>query len=82
MASYKTRLQSEDEIVRMLEESGSEGDSVFSEVKTALKVKVKAKVKVKTIQKKVQQKIRKQVTVMKQHHQQPKEQRERVGSGL
>jgi len=31
MASYKTCLQSEDETVRMLEESGSEGDSVFSE---------------------------------------------------
>jgi len=31
MASYKKRFQSEDEIERMLQESGSEGDSVFSE---------------------------------------------------
>ena len=80
MASYKTCLQSEDEIVHMLEESGSEGDSVFQKVKTVFKVK--AKVKVKTIQKKVQQKILKQVTVMKQCHQHRKEQRKRVGSGL
>ena len=31
MASYKKCFQSEDEIERMLEESGSEGDNVFSE---------------------------------------------------
>jgi len=31
MASCKKRFQSEDEIERMLQESGSEGDSVFSE---------------------------------------------------
>jgi hypothetical protein len=31
MASYKNHLQSEDEIECMLEESGSEGDNVFSE---------------------------------------------------
>jgi len=68
----------------MVEESGSEGDSVFffQKVKTVFKVKVKGKVKVKTIQKKVQQKILKQVTVMKQCHQHRKEQRKRVGSGL
>jgi hypothetical protein len=54
MASYKTRFQSEDEIVRMLEERGSEGDSVFSESENSFQSeKVKAKVKVKTIQKKV-----------------------------
>ena len=31
MATYKTRLQSEKEIQRMLEEIGSEGDDVSSE---------------------------------------------------
>jgi len=31
MASYEKRFQSEDEIERMLQEEGSEGDSVFSE---------------------------------------------------
>ena len=31
MASYKKRFQSEDEIERTLQESRSEGDSVFSE---------------------------------------------------
>ena len=31
MATFKTRLQSEKEIQRMLEESGSEGDDVSSE---------------------------------------------------
>jgi hypothetical protein len=30
MASYKKRFQSESEIERMLQESGSEGDSVLS----------------------------------------------------
>jgi hypothetical protein len=31
MVSYKKRFQSEDEIERMLQENGSEGDNVFSE---------------------------------------------------
>jgi hypothetical protein len=64
----------------MLQESGSEGDSVFSDSENSFQVKVKAKVKVKTFQKKVQQKILKQV--MKLSHQHRKEQRQRVGSGL
>jgi len=64
----------------MLQESGSEGDSVFSESENIFEVKVKAKVK--TFQRKVQQNILKQVTVMKQRHQHRKEQRKRVGSGL
>jgi hypothetical protein len=80
MASYKKRSLSENEIERMLQESGSEGTEFYRTVKTVLKVKVKAKVKVKTIQKKVQQKILKQV--MKLRHQHRKEQRKRVGSGL
>ena len=79
MANCKGRLQSENEIERMLEESGSEGE-FFQKVKTFLKVKMK--VKVKTIQKKVQQKILKQVTVMNLRHQHRKEQRKRVGSGM
>jgi arsenate reductase-like glutaredoxin family protein len=80
MVSYKKRFQSEKEIERMLQESGSEGDSIFSDSEKVFKVKVKAKVKVKTIQKKVQQKILKQV--MKLRHQLRKKQTKRVGSGL
>ena len=42
MATYKTRLQSEREIQRMLEETGSEGDDDFSSEsdKKVQKVKV------------------------------------------
>jgi len=53
MPSRKKCFQSEEEIERMLQESGSEGDSVFQKVKTVFEVKVKAKVKMRTFQKKV-----------------------------
>jgi hypothetical protein len=55
MAGYKKCFVSENEIERMLEESGSEGgDDVFSERKLFLKVKEKMEMKVKIMQKKMQ----------------------------
>ena len=50
MASYKTRLQSEKEIQRMLQESASEGDDVSSESDKSSESEVAVTVKLKKIQ--------------------------------
>ena len=50
MAAYKTRLQSEKEIQRMLQESASEGDDVSSESDKSSESEVAVTVKLKKIQ--------------------------------